>query len=95
MHVFKRAAINMNTTPAIAANANPSGTAYAGRIADAFGPLGRLAQSYVRMVLNSKVGRAPGLNQLNRSVSGDIPSLPPTGGVGGPAAVPTAILNER
>ncbi|NIA67913.1 hypothetical protein HBA54_04845 [Pelagibius litoralis] len=84
MRTLSRTAINMNTTPAIAANANPSGTAFAARLTDAFGPLGRRVQGYVANVLaGSRRGAA--MRELTRSTAGNIPRLPSPGvpGLGG------------
>ena len=86
MRTFSRTAINMNTNPAIAANANPSGTAFAARLTDAFGPLGRRVQGYVASILSGS-RRGAALRELTRSAAGDIPRLPAPGAPGVAGAV--------
>ena len=83
-------ALNANTTPAITANVNRSGTAVAQNIINQFGPMGRAAQIAATRLLKPflQVGREMGAGSAARGV---LPPARPTGGVGLPGAGAAAV----
>jgi len=80
--MLKRTATNVNSPPAIVGNINPSGTSWANRLADSFGPLGRMAQAYARMAL-TPYRQMQGTRGAQRATTG---ALPPRAGAVPPGA---------